>query len=105
MAIARAENAPMVLIDVPLLFETGGEAYVDKVIVVTCDATRQRQRVLARLGMTQAKLDSILDRQMPDAQKRLRADFIITTDVGFDDTHNQVEAIYRQLLALPVSAT
>ena len=105
MAAARAQNAPMVLIDVPLLFETGGEAYVDQVIVVTCDAARQRQRVLARPGMTEAKLASILNRQTPDAEKRLRADFIITTDVSFDDTQNQVEAIYRQLLALPVSAT
>ena len=98
LAQAREMNVPIVIIDVPLLFETGGDAHVDDAIVVTCEAVQQRQRVLMRPGMTEAKLTSILSRQLPDAEKRARADFIITTDISLDDTREQVGRVYHQLL-------
>ena len=78
--------APLVVFDVPLLFETGGDARVDKVAVVSAAAAVQRARVLARPGMTPAKLDAILARQLPDVDKRARADFVIATDVPLDET-------------------
>ena len=89
----RASGAKIVLVDVPLLYETGGETYVDGVIVVTCDPALQRSRVLARVGMSEAKFESILARQLPDAEKRSRADYIITTDISLDDTREQVKTI------------
>lgn len=98
---ARAANAAIVIVDVPLLFETGGEKYVDRVIVVTCAPTLQKSRVLARVGMSEVKFLSILARQTPDSEKRARADFIITTDVSLDETREQVGRVYAQLLALP----
>ena len=86
-------DAPALLFDIPLLFETGGDAAFDKVIVVTTSADVQRDRVLARTGMTIQKFDQILARQMPDAQKRAHADFIIDTSGHFDATRGQVDAI------------
>jgi dephospho-CoA kinase len=100
LAEARATGVPIAIVDVPLLFETSGEKYVDRVIVVTCNPDLQRRRVLARSGMSEAKLDSILARQTPDGQKRAKADFIITTDISLDDTREQVAKLYDQLLAL-----
>lgn len=96
---ARKEGAKLVILDIPLLFETGGQEYVDGVIVVSCNAALQRQRVLARPGMTEAKFEAILTRQTPDAQKRARADFIITTDHGLDDAREQAARIYQTLMA------
>ena len=81
------------LFDIPLLFETGGAAAFDKVIVVSAPAEVQRRRVLARPGMTAAKLDAILARQMPDADKRARADFVIDTSGPLTETRAQVDAI------------
>lgn len=93
----RRNGAPLVLLDIPLLYETGGEKRVDKVVVVTCDPQTQRERVLARLGMTEEKFQLILSRQMPDAEKRRRADFIIDTGRGLDAAREQVEEIIARL--------
>ena len=87
---AEHRDAPLVVLDVPLLFETGGDKRVDKVAVVSAAPDVQRDRVLARPGMTAAKLDAILARQTPDAEKRARADFIIPTDVPLDETRAAV---------------
>lgn len=93
----RRNGAPLVLLDIPLLYETGGEARVDKVVVVTCDPDMQRQRVLARPGMTEEKFALILSRQMPDAEKRRRADFLIDTGKGLEAAREQVEEIISKL--------
>ena len=98
LADARRDRHDLVIVDVPLLFETDGENYVDAVIVVTCDPDINRARVLARAGMTPEKLASILARQLPDADKRARADFIITTDISLDDTREQVGRLYQTLI-------
>ena len=92
-------DAPIILFDVPLLFETGGDARVDKVVVVSADPAVQRARVLARPGMTPAKLDAILARQLPDAEKRARADFVIPTDVPLDETRAAVARVVAGLVA------
>ncbi|HET9355462.1 MAG TPA: dephospho-CoA kinase [Sphingomicrobium sp.] len=85
--------APALLFDIPLLFETGGEKAFDTVIVVSAPAEVQRARVMNRPGMTAARFDSILARQMPDAQKRERADFVVDTGGSFDETRRQVDHI------------
>ena len=86
-------GAPFALIDIPLLYETGGDAYCDYVLVVTAPAQTQRERVLSREGMTEDTFSQILARQMPDAEKRARADFILSTAHGFDYARDQVRAI------------
>lgn len=91
--VADHAGAPLVVFDVPLLFETGGERAVDKVAVVSAAAPVQRARVLARAGMSEAKLDAILARQVPDAEKRARADFVISTDVPLEQTRAAVAAV------------
>jgi dephospho-CoA kinase len=91
--IAANTQSPIILFDIPLLFETSGESNADKVIVVSAPADVQRQRVLARPGMTPAKLDGILARQMPDADKRARADFVVDTGSSLEETQAQVAAI------------
>jgi dephospho-CoA kinase len=97
--LAEHATAPLVVFDVPLLFETGGDKAVDKVAVVSAAADVQRARVLARPGMTAAKLEAILARQLPDAEKRARADFIIPTDVPLAETRAAVERVIACLLA------
>lgn len=93
----RQNGSPLVLLDIPLLFETAGEARVDRVAVVSCDADVQRRRVLARPGMTQEKFDLILSRQMPDGEKRRRADFVIDTGRGVEAAREQVKEIIAKL--------
>lgn len=86
-------DAPLVLLDIPLLFEAGGASQVDKVVVVSAPPEVQRERVLARAGMTAVKLDRILARQMPDEEKRARADFIIPTGGSLSETRASVRRI------------
>ena len=88
--IEANRGAAALLFDIPLLFETGGEKAFDKVIVVSAPAEVQRERVLARPGMTTARLDAILARQMPDEEKRRRADFVIDTNADLSMTERQV---------------
>ncbi|MBM6576933.1 dephospho-CoA kinase [Microvirga sp. SRT01] len=83
-------DSPLIVFDIPLLFETGGDARVDRVVVVSATASVQRARVLARSDMTEAKFAAILARQLPDADKRARAHLVIATDVTFDETRDAV---------------
>ena len=87
------QDAPALLLDIPLLFETGGEEEFDKAVVVSASPDVQRARVLKRAGMTQERLDSILERQMPDQEKRARADFVIDTSGDLSTTEAQVRHI------------
>ena len=93
----RVQDAPVVVIDVPLLFETGGERSMHAVAVVSAPPEVERERVLARPGMTAEKLAAILARQMPDAEKRARADFVIHTGEGLDPARVQVAAVLQAL--------
>ena len=96
---ARKSGAPFAVIDIPLLYETGGESRIEKVIVVTAPDQVQRQRVMARPGMTGEKFKAIIDRQMPDAEKRRRADFVIDTGQGLGPARQAVHEIMRTLTA------
>lgn len=91
--IAKHKDAPALIFEIPLLFETGGATEFDKVIVVSAPAEIQRARVLQRPGMSTARLDSILARQTPDAEKRHRADFIVDTGTDLSTTQSQVRDI------------
>jgi len=90
-------KAEMVLLDIPLLFETGGDGFVDTVVVVSAPAELQRQRVLDRPGMTAERLDDILAKQMPDADKRARAEFVVDTSISVEDARRQVRDILTEL--------
>jgi dephospho-CoA kinase len=98
LAAAREQGVPLTIVDVPLLFETGGEAYVDAVIVVSCPPEMQRARVLARPGMTEEKFASILARQTLDEVKRSKSDFVIDTGLGLDAAREQVGMVYEALI-------
>ena len=93
----RAAGAPLAVLDIPLLFETGGTDRVDRIVVVTAPADVQRERVLSRPGMTPERLDAILARQMPDAEKREMADFVIDTGAGLAAARAGVHAIICEL--------
>lgn len=101
LADAEAGGAPVVLLDIPLLFETGGDQRVDAVVVATAPAEVQRARVLERPGMTEQRLAAMLARQLPDSEKRRRADFMVDTSRGFDDARAQVREILRQVATMP----
>ncbi len=103
LANARAGGAEIALIDIPLLFETGGESRVDKVAVVSAPADIQRERVLSRAGMTEAKFEAILARQIKDSEKRARADFVIDSSGDFEETRAQIKAIIAELRGKPVN--
>ncbi|MBV9929572.1 MAG: dephospho-CoA kinase [Alphaproteobacteria bacterium] len=91
--LAEHGHVPLVLLDIPLLFEAGGAAAVDKIAVVSAPEAVQRERVLARPGMTADKLERILERQLPDAKKRARADFVIPTGGSVEETRQAVRRI------------
>jgi dephospho-CoA kinase len=93
---AEQSGAPVAVVDVPLLFETGGEKRVDAVVVVTTSPEIQRQRILARDNMTGEKLEAILTRQLPDAEKRKRADFIVDTSHGLDPVRVRIRDILAE---------
>ena len=94
---AAARGEKMVLLDIPLLFETGTTGRVDVIVVVSCAPEIQRQRVLARPGMTAEKFEAILSRQTPDAEKRQRADYVIDTGQGLEAAKQQVADIVAEL--------
>lgn len=98
---AREHGADFAVLDVPLLFETGLDKAVDLVMVVSAPGDVQRERVLARPGMTEAKLDAILARQTPDSDKRARADIVIDTSRGIEDARDQVRAALKRLRGRP----
>jgi len=94
---AKVADANLVILDIPLLFETGGEKRVDGVVVVTAPQSVQRQRVLAREGMNEEKFSAILARQYPDDKKRQNADFIINTSKGMESARDEVVSIIEQV--------
>jgi len=98
---AEQSGAPVAVVDVPLLFETGGEKRVDAVVVVTTTPEIQRQRILSRDKMTGEKLDAILARQLPDAEKRKRADFVVDTSGGLDPVRARIRDILDQAAKMP----
>jgi dephospho-CoA kinase len=98
---AERSGAPVAVVDVPLLFETGGEKRVDAVVVVTTTPEIQHQRILARDNMTSEKLDAILARQLPDAEKRRRADFVVDTSDGLDPVRARIRDILTEAVKMP----
>lgn len=100
-ADAEAANAPVVVLDIPLLFETGGEKRVDAVVVVSTSPELQRKRVLERGTMDEAKLDAIIAKQTPDAEKRKLADFVVDTSHGLEPVRAQITHILAEVVKMP----
>ena len=98
---AEASGALVVVMDIPLLFETGGEKRVDAVVVVTTSPEAQRERIMARGTMTSEALDAILARQLPDTEKRRRADFVVDTSHGLDPVRERIRDILQQVARMP----
>jgi dephospho-CoA kinase len=98
---AERSGAPVAVVDVPLLFETGGEKRVDAVVVVTTAPEVQRERILSRDDMTGEKLDAILARQLPDSEKRERADFVVDTSHGLDPVRERIRDILAEIVKMP----
>jgi dephospho-CoA kinase len=101
LAQAEAEGKNLAVLDIPLLFETSGEQRVDAVVVVSAPPEIQSYRVLARPGMSREKLEAILARQIPDGEKRRRADFVVDTSQGFDAARAQVRTILTRVATMP----
>jgi dephospho-CoA kinase len=99
---AERLGVPIAVLDIPLLFETGADRRVDAVVVVTAPAEMQRVRALGRPGMTEEKFQALLAKQMPDAEKRRRADFVVDTSKGFDFAREQVHAILQAASTQPI---
>ena len=100
LAEAAARGVPVAVLEIPLLFETGAADRVDAVVVVSAPAEMQRTRVLKRTGMTPARLDAILAKQMPDSEKRRRADFVVDSSGELDSTRRQIQNILRTVAAM-----
>jgi dephospho-CoA kinase len=101
LAAAAARGARIAVLEIPLLFETGADRRVDATVVVSAPADVQRSRGLARPGMTPEKLDALLARQIPDSEKRQRADFVVDTSAGFEAARAQVKEILRAVATMP----
>jgi dephospho-CoA kinase len=101
---ARRQDAAIAVLEIPLLFETGRNAHVDAVIVVSASADVQRARVLARPGVSADRLDALLARQVPDIEKRRQADFVVDTGTSFADTEAQVDRLVAALKVRPATA-
>jgi dephospho-CoA kinase len=99
---AERGGAAVAVLDIPLLFETGAEGRVDAVVVVTAPPDIQHARTLRRPGMTEERYQALLAKQVPDPEKRRRADFVVDTSRGFDFTRQQVHAILHKAPALPI---
>jgi dephospho-CoA kinase len=98
---AERSGAPVAVVDVPLLYETGGEKRVDAVVVVSTTPEIQRERILSRANMTQEMLETVLARQLPDAEKRKRADFVVDTSHGLDPVRARIRDILEQAVKMP----
>jgi dephospho-CoA kinase len=101
LAEAEKQGAPVAVLDIPLLLETGGEERVDAIVTVTAPADMQRARVLQRPGVTTEKLEAMIANQMPDAEKRRRADFVVDTSQGFEAARAQVARILAAVAKMP----
>jgi len=101
LAEAEVRDTPVVVLDIPLLFETHGEDRVDAIVVVSAGPEEQRTRVLERPGMTIEKLEAIIAKQLPDVEKRARADFVVDSSKGFDFARSQVHEILRAVAKMP----
>jgi dephospho-CoA kinase len=100
LAQSERSSAPVVLLDIPLLYETGGDQSCDAVVVVSAPAELQRQRAFERAGMTEAKLAAIMTKQMPDEEKRRGADFVVDTSLGFEHARAQVRDILAKVATM-----
>jgi dephospho-CoA kinase len=98
---AEQSGAQLAVLDIPLLFETGGDKRVDAVLVVSAPPDIQRERILSREGMTEDRLDALLARQMPDAEKRRRADFVVDTSQGLDPVREAIADIRKRIAKMP----
>jgi dephospho-CoA kinase len=101
LAEAERAGAPIAVLDIPLLFETGGQERVDAVVTVSAPLEVQRARLLERPGLTEEKLEALIANQLPDAEKRRRADFVVDSSQGFDAARSQVADILRQVARMP----
>ena len=101
LAEAAARGATAVVLDIPLLFEVGGEGRVDAVVVVSAPSEMQRERVLTRADMSEGKFDAILAKQTPDEEKRRRAHFVVDSSRSFDSARTQIHGILRAVAAMP----